>query len=56
MVGVERWVGVWASMRDAIDVIEVSDGILKNQHSPVSRHDWRPSTWGQAVDIAVLQL
>lgn len=56
MVGVERWVGVWTSMRDAIDVIEVSDGILKDQHSPISRHYWRASTWGQAVDIAVLQL
>lgn len=56
MVGVERWVGIWAPMRDAIDVIEVSDGILKDQHSSVSRHDWRTSTWGQAVDIAVLQL
>lgn len=43
-------------MSDAIDVIQISDGILKDQHSPVSCHDWRTSTWSQAVDIAVLQL
>lgn len=56
VMGIKCRVGLGPTMRQSVNVVEISNGVLEDEHPPVGSHMGRSRTRRQAVDVAVLEL